>query len=118
MEEGTDKLIHQTIIHAGDGNTITTGSQNNITISNQILNGNLNALKHELAKQHVSNKDIEEIAAIVQEERPDETNKFGTKTNNWIQKILHKSLDGTWQVGIATACGVLNELLKGFFGIK
>jgi hypothetical protein len=117
QEESTDKLIHQTIINAGDGNTITTGNQNNIKINSQILKGNLDALKQELAKQHVSNSDIEEIAAIVQEERPNETNKLGTKTNNWIQKMLQKSLDGSWQIGVATAGGLLTELLKSFFGI-
>jgi hypothetical protein len=113
-----DKIVHQTIINAGDGNTITTGNSNKVSTKYKILKGNLDSLKQELKKNNVADEDIAEITTIVQEERPNiETGEFGLKTNKWLHKMYQKSIDGTWEVGIATAGGLLVEILKGFFGL-
>jgi hypothetical protein len=116
MEEENKSSIH-TNITAGDGNIITTGSNNSIKMNSTIVKNDLNSLRQELTKLNVSESDIEEISLIVQEEHPDHTGKFKAKTNGWIGKMLQKSLDGTWDLGIATAGGILAELLKAYFHI-
>lgn len=75
-------------------------------------------LSNKLKEINVIQKDIDELLKIVESDKPDlEKRKFGKKTNNWIQKMVGKSLDGTWQISAGTAVGLLTELLKGFFGM-
>lgn len=117
LQDKVDKIVHQTIINAGDGNTITTGNKNTVKAKYKIVKGDIDAFKEELKRNKVSEEDIEEIATIVQEEQPDKlTGNFGPRTSGWLSKMYQKSIDGTWQVGIATAGGLLVELLKLYFG--
>ncbi len=116
--EKSENLIHQTIIHAGDGNTITTGNHNIITAITHIYKGNLDSFKRALEKHHVQANDIDEIVTIVQNEQPCHNGKLGNKTTGWINKMITKAKEGTWQVGIGTAGGLLTEIIKYFFGIK
>lgn len=111
-----NKIENKINIHAGDGNTITTGNHNTIAVANTVIKNDLDSLKKELIKHKVATEDIEEIVTIVQAEKPDIAGNFGPKTKGWLQKMLNKSIDGTWQVGIATAGGLLVEILKTFFG--
>lgn len=118
FKEKMDNIVHQTIINAGDGNTITAGNKNTITTNYKLIKGDKQALKDELKKLKVQDEDIAEIVEIVGEEQPDmNTGKFGTKTNTWLGKMYQKALDGTWDVGVAAAGGLLVEVLKGFFGL-
>ncbi|MGK9123907.1 hypothetical protein M1D52_07295 [Olivibacter sp. SA151] len=96
------------IINAGHGNTIN----NNVSF----YKGNIESLKEELARNDVSHEDIGEIAEIVQSEMPVERS-FGLRVNKWIRKMLDKSLDGVWQVGIGTAGGLLTEIIKKYYGL-
>jgi hypothetical protein len=113
-----DKIINQTIINAGDGNTITTGNENSVSTKYKILKGNLESLRNELKKNKVSDDDINEISEIVKEEKPNKvTGEFNKRTSQWINKMYQKSIDGTWELGIATAGGLLVEILKGYFGM-
>lgn len=120
LNEKIEKIYHQTIINtSGFGNTITAGEGNSITSNINITQGSLHDLKRELEKNSVPVENIEELIQIVQEEEPNrETKKFGAKANNWIQKMVSKTLDGTWQIGTGAAGGLLVELIKAFYGIQ
>lgn len=103
-------------IQAGDGNIITTGSNNTISSNIQVNKNDLNSLRQALSKLKIASEDIEEISTIVQQEKPDAQGNFGSRTRGWLGKMLNKSVEGTWELGIATAGGVLTEVLKKFFG--
>jgi len=119
QEMEKDKQMGQKItIHAGDGNTITTGNNNYISTSITLNKGDLATFQKELAKHSIEEADILEISEIVQTEKPDIKGRFGSKTKGWLSKMLNKSIDGGWEIGIATAGGFLTELLKAYFGIK
>lgn len=109
----TEPTIH---IQAGDGNIITTGNNNTISANMQVNKNDLGSLRKALDQLKVSTDDIEEIVKIVEVERPDSSGTFGARTKGWLSKMLSKSVDGTWELGIATAGGVLTEILKHFFG--
>ena len=97
------------IINIGDKSKI----KNRVTIK-----GNIEHLAKELEKVNVAKSDIEELKTILSTDEPDyKSKKFGNKTINWIQKMIGKALDGTWQVGIETAGGLLAQLLLASYGM-
>ncbi len=55
-------------------------------------------------------KIIEEESAI------EEKDKFGPKVKNWIYRMIGKAVDGSWQIAVGTAGGVLAEILNHFYG--
>jgi hypothetical protein len=73
-------------------------------------------VKAELKRNMVADIDVQEISDIVIVEAPS-NNTFGSKAKTWTKKMLDKSIDGTWEVGIATAGGVLTEIIKKFYGM-
>ena len=93
------------------------GSDNK-TDNKVIIKQKINDLKTQLENEHVDKEDINELLSFIESDVPDYENKrFGDKTNNWIQKMVGKALNGTWQVGVGSAAGLLTEMLKGFFGM-
>jgi hypothetical protein len=105
-------------IHAGNGNVITTGNHNDISSAIKVKANDLNSFREELLKIGIAQQDINEITAIVQTEQPEAPGKWGAKTKGWINKMLQKSVEGTWDISIATAGGMLVEILKHYFNIK
>ncbi len=78
----------------------------------------MNILLKNWEKVNVAKSDIEELKTILSTDEPDyKSKKFGNKTINWIQKMIGKALDGTWQVGIETAGGILAQLLLAYYGM-
>lgn len=117
QNQPNDQITYQTIINARDGNTITTGNHNIISVVADIK-GNQDALRKTLVDHKVPANDIQELVDIIQIEQPSSTGQLGAKADSWVRKMVQKSLDGTWEIGIATAGGLLTEILKSFFGIK
>ena len=120
VNEKLEQIYHQTIINtSGYGNTITAGEGNTVKSRINITQGNVKELKQELLKNNVPAENISEIIKIVQEEQPNkEKNRFGQNVNSWIQKMVSKTLDGTWQIGTGAAGGLLVELIKHYYGMN
>ncbi|WP_439490428.1 hypothetical protein [Algoriphagus sp.] len=106
-----------TINNDGDGNIINTGNDNDITSKININKSDFDSLKENLVEHHVDYEDIIGLEQIIAEEPDREKESFGPKVNNWMKKMLDKSINGTWQVGIATAGALLNEMLKQYYGM-
>ncbi len=74
-------------------------------------------IKH-LQKLGLTEEDTTEIATIIDTEIPDfENEKFGTKVNTWIGKMINKTVDGSWNVGIGVAGTLLAEAIKKYYGM-
>jgi hypothetical protein len=108
---GTQINIHST----GHSNVINTGDKNQFTIHNN-FERNLDALKESLLVNKVINEDIEEISTIVINEEP-VNQGFGPKVKGWLATMVNKSIEGTWEIGLATAGGVLTEILNKYYGL-
>ncbi|TPG31109.1 phage major capsid protein [Flavobacterium pectinovorum] len=113
------KIMNQTIINnTGDGNILSTGTNAKINAKINISKGGLDELKNHLNEIGISEIDANELIEIIDEDKPNyENGTFGDKTNKWIQKMLGKTLDGTWQVGIGTAGTLLAEGIKAYLGM-
>lgn len=117
-----EKLIQyfmsQTII-SGDGNVVNNGSDSKISATINISKGNKNYLEDELKKMGVSESDTAELLSVIDEQIPSTVQQpFNSKVNFWIQKMIAKSVDGTWQISIATAATFLAEVILKYYGLK
>lgn len=101
----------------GDNVTIVVGNHN-VTNPTQIKKNDLNALEKLLLDNQVKKEEIEELKEILQSEEPDREKKIlGTKANGWIAKMVSKSLDGTWAIGIGAAGKLLADGIKYYYGL-
>ncbi|HCN85274.1 MAG TPA: hypothetical protein DIT07_16890 [Sphingobacteriaceae bacterium] len=108
-------IMNNTINTTGDGNIINTGDKSKITAEINITKGNKELLEKTLKENGVNHEDITELLNVIDTEQPTD-NSFGIKVNSWLQKMLSKSLDGSWQVGIGAAGTLLAEALKSYYG--
>ncbi|STD59670.1 AbiTii domain-containing protein [Empedobacter falsenii] len=113
------KIVNNTIINNnGDGNVLNTGNNNSIENKPKIQKNSIEELANELQKNKVPEQDILELIEIIQNEQPlfDE-NKFGNKVNTWIAKMVSKTVDGTWNVGIGMAGNILATAIQNYYGM-
>ena len=102
----------------GNNTTIIVGDNNNQKVKN-IIKGNLDTLKKQFRENEIDEADLSELEMIIDNDNPDpETKQFGSKVKNWISKMMTKSMDGTWKVGIAAAGKVLADGISQYYGWK
>jgi hypothetical protein len=113
------KIMSQTIINNnGDGNILNTGKNAKIEAKIYITKNNTEELKNHLSEIGISDADTEDLIEILKVDKPNYDNEtFGQETNNWIQKMLGKVLNGTWEIGIGTAGTLLAESIKAYLGM-
>lgn len=91
--------------------------ENNTFNQFQILPNDFSSVYKLLKENGVFEDDIQELKSIVENEKPNEDKKtFGEKTNAWISKMISKSLDGSWAIGIGAAGKLLADAIKAYYG--
>jgi hypothetical protein len=112
------QFMNTNITNTGDGNIINTGEKSKIKAQITISKGNKDELVRHLQENGISEQDTDELIEIIDSEEPNKEKKtFGTKVNTWVGKMLNKALDGTWQVGIGVAGGLLAEAIGKYYGM-
>jgi hypothetical protein len=109
-------IMATTINNTGDGNLINTGNESHISATINITKGSKEQLEQTLKNNSVDQADISELLTVIDTEEATPTG-FGTKVNLWFQKMLAKSLDGSWQVGVGAAGTLLAEAIKKYYGL-
>ncbi|WP_432670899.1 hypothetical protein [Flavobacterium sp. SM2513] len=116
-KEEISSIVNNTIIN-GDGNIFNSGKNVKITNSANINKANKEDLVKHLRDIGLNEEDTSEIVEIIDSENPDFKNeKFGVKVNTWIGKMIGKTLDGSWNVGIGAAGTLLAEAIKKYYGM-
>jgi|GEM_PF-1561530 len=116
ISQTISRAMTQINIHtSGHGNIINTGDHSSITAKIRIGKGDIDAVTTELEKFGVAQEDIQEVREILTTEPP-EPDGYGQKVKAWMSKMLGKAVEGSWQIGLGTAGGVLTEILKKFYG--
>lgn len=113
-----NQIMNTIINNSGDGNILNTGDNNTFDFKGVVNKGDLEKLSSELQKQGIEKEDIDELTEIVQNEQPTEENKLGEKSNNWIMKILGKSLNGVGKIATGISANILATMIKGYYGIE
>ncbi|RZJ87742.1 MAG: hypothetical protein EOO20_15355 [Chryseobacterium sp.] len=112
-----NNIMNNTINTNGDGNIINTGNHANISATVNVAKQNKDHLESILKENFVEPTDITELLNVIDRDQPAEGTSFGKKVNAWVHKMLAKSLDGSWQVGIGTAGTLLAEAIKKYYGL-
>jgi hypothetical protein len=114
LKEKVASTFHSSVF--GDNTTIIVGDHNTQTVSN-ITKGNFEALEKILSEKGVSNKDIEELQQVIDNDNPnEETKEFGNNVKGWISGMLTKTMDGSWEIGLGAAGSLLAEGIKLYYG--
>lgn len=112
-------IVNNTINNTGDGNMVNTGNSSTVNATITINKGDLVTLENKLRELGLQTSDINDLRNVINTETPDAASKrFGPQVNQWLRKMLDKAMDGSWQIGIGTAGGVLAEIINSYYGIK
>lgn len=88
------------------------------SFGDQIRIRNVDDVRRVLTEKQVSNEDISELElALSTDPIPSDTKSFGPKTKTWMSKMLGKSIDGTWNVGIEVAGNLISSVIGAYYGI-
>ncbi|MFA5920731.1 MAG: hypothetical protein WC856_05515 [Methylococcaceae bacterium] len=112
-----ENLFNNTIF--GDNTTIVVGSSNKQNVKNTNLKGDFNALKSTLQSNGVSEGDIQLLDdAIKEDERTldKNENEFGPAVKSWLQSMLSKAVDASWQIELGVASSLLATALNNYYG--
>lgn len=113
MNKVINTIMNNNII-TGNGNVLNNGNNNEINYV--VEKYDFDSLEKKLQENEVSAEDISELKAVIVEKPNAEKKEFAQGVNKWLKKMLDKSLDGTWKVGIGTASKLLSDLIASYYG--
>lgn len=94
-------------------------SESTVTQTNHLVvnSGDFNSLAEHLRSQRVEQHDIAELhQAIKNDPAPTQPNALGSHVSAWMGKMVAKAADGSWNVGIGAAGGLLATALAKYYG--
>ena len=103
----------------GNNTTIIVGSNNKQQVKNVNLVGNFDAMAELLRKHGVTEPDLENLAQAISKDRnaPEiKEQHFGPAIKGWMQKMLGKAVDTSWQIELGIAGNLISDVLKAFYG--
>lgn len=110
------QVAHQ-VIYGNVTNIQTSGAETNIIVGNTA--GKLQEFMDVLANQGIPIADVNELGAIVQNEKPTSKEEpFGSAAQEWLLRNLSKAGKGTWKVGMSVATEVIKEATLKYYGLK
>lgn len=103
----------------GDNTTIVVGNENIQNISNTNLKSDFESLAKTLKSNGVSDLDISELKKAIEKDAPiidDSKREYGLEVKKWLQKMLGKAVDASWQVELGVASSLLATALNSYYG--
>jgi hypothetical protein len=103
----------------GNNTTIVVGDHNKQNVSTVINVGNFGELANVLRKENVAEKDIDELKAAIEKDaglQEHQDKKFGPSVKSWLQVMLSKAVDASWQIELSVAGSLLATALQRFYG--
>lgn len=103
----------------GDNTTILVGSSNTQTVSNVNIKGDFNSLANTLEENGVSNTDITALKKAIEKDSSiinNDSKEFGPAVKSWLQTMLSKAVDTSWNIELGIASSLLATALNNFYG--
>jgi len=76
-------------------------------------------LRESLKDKLVPQNDIDDIANILtHSDIPDSKDSFSSEVKDWMKKMIGKSVDGVWGVGVASAGSILSQIICRYYGLS
>ena len=103
----------------GNNTTIVVGTNNRQQISNISVQGDFNALAERLRENGIQESDIAGLENAVRQDdgAPElEVRKYGPSVKAWLQGMLAKAVDASWEVELGVASSLLATALQKYYG--
>lgn len=103
----------------GNNTTVVVGSHNTQKVTNIVAKGDFHGLAEYLKKHGVSDPNIVALQeAINQDEYTHEIaqKKFGPSVKAWLQGMLSKAVDSSWNIELGVASSLLATALQKYYG--
>ncbi len=109
------QIFHQNIF--GNVGNIASGHDihQNATVS--VNEGDLKSLTSYLEAQGIKSDDLQGLKTALNADGKLPQSGLGKSVSRWLGKMVQKSAEGTWEIGVGTAAGILTEALKAFYGL-
>lgn len=109
--------IFNTTVYGGAANLV--GSATNAPVTFNVSQGNFGTLEKLLTANGVPNEDVQQLREAVQAEATvaPGSGGFGPRVSSWIANMVKKAAQGTWQIGIGAAGGLLAEAISKYYGL-
>ncbi|HHC7315872.1 TPA: hypothetical protein ACN3ZO_003512 [Vibrio cholerae] len=104
----------------GPNTTIVLGNSNSTNVHNNVVTNDFESLKRELEKHGILEQDISALKTAISVDSECEVvrqNQFGPKVKEWVQSMLHKAVDATWQIELGVASSLLATALNNYYGL-
>jgi hypothetical protein len=103
----------------GNNATIVVGSHNSQEVKNLSLHGDFNALSEHLRQHGVDEPNIADLETAIKQDSaaPEiEQKKFGPSVRAWLQSMLSKAVDSSWNIELGVASSLLATALQKYYG--
>lgn len=103
----------------GNNTTIVVGTHNHQKVSNTSIKGDFNALAHELRQYGIQETDIsalEEAISTDADTTEISERKYGPSVKKWLNNMLSKVIDASWQIELGVAGGLLTTAIQKYYG--
>lgn len=101
----------------GNNTTIIVGDNNRQSVSN-IVKGDFKTLEKLLLENGLTSNDTNELKQIIDTDNTGQEKEFGAGVKSWITKMINKAMDGTWQMSLGAAGGLLADGIAHYYGWK
>ena len=110
--------IVQQIIHGGNGNAVMATGNENTQIELNVSKNDTESLLRCLTAMGIPEKDANELAEIVQSEKPINQNEpLGERAKSWMAKNIGKAGKEVWNIGKSVATKVITDALARYYGL-
>ena len=108
--------IFNTTVYGGSANLV--GAATDSPIAFNIINNDFPSLVRALTDKGVTTEDITELkAAVDSDPQPIAESALGPKVSQWIAKMVQKAADGSWNIGVGAAGGLLAQAIAKYYGL-
>lgn len=102
----------------GNNTTIVVGAHNTQQITNITIKGDFAVLAEELRQHGIKEPDIAALEQAIKEDdgAVHTDNRFGPSVRKWLQSMLSKAVDSSWQIELGVASSLLATALQKYYG--
>ncbi len=113
----TGSLFNNAIF--GSNTTILLGNSNVQSVSNVNAIGNFEILTSTLKSNGVSDEDIAALKVAIEDDSDEidlDAREFGPEVKRWLQDMLSKAVEASWNIELGVASSLLAMALNNFYG--
>jgi hypothetical protein len=104
----------------GDNVTILLGSENTQKVSNKVVKSDFQSLAEILNKNGVSTNDVTLLKEAIDKDSNvvvETKGNFGPAVKSWMQTMMSKAIDTSWQIELGVAGSLLATALNNYYGL-